>query len=202
MFDFDTNNTSRFIYFLLLFLLLASSLITHIKRDRLGTARNFLLWVSIIFLLITLYSYRYEMQTVKDRVVSTLFPSKAVMKNGAITFQASQDGHYYLWADINNTPIYFMLDTGATDIVLTQRDAKKIGIVPQRLDYTKIYHTANGTSYGAPVVISRFTLGELQLYNLHASVNAGKMQTSLLGMSFLNQLQGYEVKNGVLMLWP
>ncbi|PIR34787.1 MAG: TIGR02281 family clan AA aspartic protease, partial [Alphaproteobacteria bacterium CG11_big_fil_rev_8_21_14_0_20_44_7] len=110
-------------------------------------------------------------------------------------------GHYHIDTEINGVTIKFMVDTGASDVVLTKNDAKKLGINLHNLDYTKMYNTANGITYGAPIVINKIKIDNFVIYNIKASVNNSEMEQSLLGMSFLDKLGGYEVRNGILTLW-
>ncbi|MCE3233632.1 MAG: hypothetical protein K0R98_1889 [Rickettsiaceae bacterium] len=102
---------------------------------------------------------------------------------------------------VNGEPVEFMLDTGASDVVITRKIAKQIGINPKDLEFTKIYNTANGTVRGAPILIETIEIGGRRIQNVRASVNDSDLTSPLLGMSFLDKLQGYEVRDGVLKLW-
>ena len=95
------------------------------------------------------------------------------------------DGHYYLTLDLNGVPVDFVVDTGATDMVLTRADAARIGLDPDALAYTGVAGTANGQVRTARVRLDEVSLGGILDRNLPASVNEGVMDTSLLGMSYL-----------------
>ena len=97
---------------------------------------------------------------------------------------------------VNGSPITFLVDTGASDIVLTLADARRLGFIPGNLDFSEQYQTANGEVRGAPVRLRELRIGQYSLYDLEASVNEGPMTVSLLGMSFLEQLRGYQVEDG------
>ncbi len=101
---------------------------------------------------------------------------------------------------VNGSPITFLVDTGASDIVLTLADARRLGFIPGNLDFSEQYQTANGEVRGAPVRLRELRIGQYSLYDLEASVNEGPMAVSLLGMSFLQQLRGYQVEDGRLIL--
>jgi aspartyl protease family protein len=93
-----------------------------------------------------------------------------------------------------------MIDTGATDVVLTPADARLMGLDPARLDYTRVADTANGQVRGAPILINNFKLGPITVQSLPAVVNEADMPISLLGMEFLNRLKSYRVEDDRLTL--
>jgi aspartyl protease family protein len=103
-------------------------------------------------------------------------------------------------AEVNGVPISFLVDTGASDVVLTQDDAETLGFQPRSLDFSQRYHTANGIVRAAPVTLRELRIGQFSLYELAAAVNEAPLGISLLGMSFLERLAGYEVDDGRLIL--
>jgi clan AA aspartic protease (TIGR02281 family) len=113
---------------------------------------------------------------------------------------AGPNGHFVVDAMVNGSPITFLVDTGASNIVLTLADARRLGFLPGNLDFSEQYQTANGAVRGAPVRLRELRIGQYSLYDLEASVNEGPMEVSLLGMSFLQQLSGYQVEDGRLIL--
>ncbi len=114
--------------------------------------------------------------------------------------EAGPQGHFVLEAVVNGVPITFLLDTGASEIVLTMADARRLGFSPQSLAFTQTYHTANGEVQGAPVRLRELRVAQFSLYDLDASVNAAPLPISLLGMSFLERLHGYRVEDRRLIL--
>jgi aspartyl protease family protein len=110
------------------------------------------------------------------------------------------DGHYYLTLDLGGVPVDFVVDTGATDMVLSRADAARIGLDPGALAYTGVAGTANGQVRTARVRLEEVSLGGITDRNVGASVNAGEMDTSLLGMSYLNRFSRIEIANGRLVL--
>ena len=113
---------------------------------------------------------------------------------------AGPDGHYLIEAMVNGEPVEFLVDTGASDIVLTIDDAERLGLQPATLRYTQRFATANGEVRGAPVVLRELRIGQFSLFDVPASVNEAPLRVSLLGMNFLEQLNGYEVDDGRLIL--
>ena len=114
--------------------------------------------------------------------------------------QPSAGGHYVVEAVVNGAPVTFLVDTGASDIVLTMADAERLGFHPATLRFTQRFATANGEVRGAPVVLREIRVGQFSLFDVPASVNEAPLRVSLLGMSFLQQLNGYSVENGRLVL--
>jgi clan AA aspartic protease (TIGR02281 family) len=114
--------------------------------------------------------------------------------------EADRSGHFLIEAHINGTPITFLVDTGASDIVLTLDDARRLGMEPRTLSYTQRFATANGEVRGAPVILRELRIGQLRLFDVAASVNEAPLGVSLLGMDFLEQLGSYEVRRGRLVL--
>jgi clan AA aspartic protease (TIGR02281 family) len=113
---------------------------------------------------------------------------------------AGPHGHFLVEAVVNGEPIDFMVDTGATHVVLTLEDARKLGFTPNRLRFTQQFSTANGTVGAAPVELREVRIGQLRLFDLDAWVNGGPLGISLLGMSFLRSLDSYEVAGDRLIL--
>jgi len=87
-------------------------------------------------------------------------------------------------------------------VVLSPADARRIGFDLNNLSYSSSAETANGMVRGAPVKLRNIQLGSLRLTEVTAEVNAADMSQSLLGMSFLSRLSGYDVRNGELTLHP
>ncbi len=121
-------------------------------------------------------------------------PNRAQLhNNGSFSIRASADGHFHIEAKVNGVPINFMIDTGASDVVLSKSDAKRIGINTDELNYSRTYKTANGTTGGAQVKLKRLQIGGFMLDNFQASVNQGDLDNSLLGMSALRELGGVSI---------
>lgn len=125
---------------------------------------------------------------------------QTVTDEGQISVPRSPDGHYYLTLEINNVPVDFVVDTGASQVVLTQDDARRIGIDLETLDYVGSASTANGIVRTAPVMLNDVILGDMTDRNLDAVVNGGAMEDSLLGMTYLGRYDRIEIFNGELVL--
>ena len=103
---------------------------------------------------------------------------------------------------VDGTALRFLVDTGATDVVLSPADAQRLGFDLSSLSFTQLYNTANGTVRGAPVRLRNVSLGPIQLRDVRASINEAPMRSSLLGMSFLGRLSSFEIRGDSLTLIP
>ena len=121
-------------------------------------------------------------------------------QDGAIIIPKEIDGHFHLTLTINDRPIDFLVDTGASDIVLTRKDAARVGFDPNRLDYWGMANTANGTVRLATIRLETVRLGEFIDKNIRASVNKAPMEKSLLGMRYLSKFSAIEISNDQMIL--
>jgi aspartyl protease family protein len=115
-----------------------------------------------------------------------------------LVYRADRSGHVFLQAEVNGAPIRFLVDTGATFVSLSRDDAAAAGIGAAELVFNAPMNTANGRAYAARVMLRELRLGQLTLYDVPAIVNQYLKGVALLGMSFLNRLQSYEMRDGVL----
>ncbi len=149
-------------------------------RGRMGFAlRAALAWGLIFLAVVAGYG-------IWSDVKSDLTQSAVVRDDGRIEIPRAPDGHFYMTLDINDTPIRFMADTGATAMVLTQADAASIGIDPASLDYDGEAMTANGVVRTARVRLPQVAFGAHLDENFPAYVNEGQLDGSLLGMEYLS----------------
>lgn len=123
-----------------------------------------------------------------------------VTSDGAITVPRAPDGHYYLTLRINDRPVEFLVDTGASEMVLSQRDARRVGIDIDDLAYTGQAMTANGAVRTAPVRLDSVSAGPISDRDLRAWVSAGEMPGSLLGMGYLQRWSSVHFQGGTLVL--
>ena len=117
-----------------------------------------------------------------------------------ISVPRARDGHYYLVLAVNGAPIRFVVDTGASDLVLTRQDAARAGVDPDTLVFAGRARTANGSVRTAMVTLDTVSLPPVVQYGVGAVVNAGDMDVSLLGMSYLERFGRIEIARGVLSL--
>lgn len=109
-------------------------------------------------------------------------------------------GHYWVEALLNGEPVSFIVDTGASDVILAPGDARRLGFRVEQLRFDRRYGTANGEIQGAAVRLRELRIGQQSVYDLDAVVVDAPLGVSLLGVDFLRRLDGYEVRDGRLVL--
>jgi aspartyl protease family protein len=172
------DQTASFIYLVLLGAVIALSHLVA-NRGNLGrVARQAALW-GLIFLGAVAVVGLWP--TIRDTVV----PRQSVLADGR---------------HLNGVPVRFVVDTGATDMVLSAADATRIGLDPARLIYSGRAMTANGMVETAPVRIATVAIGPILDQGLRAVVNRGDLSESLLGMSYLRRFSRLEITEGQLLL--
>ena len=116
-----------------------------------------------------------------------------------VEIQAENDGHFYVNAEINLRPVHLMVDTGATVVALRQSDAEAAGIRPRQADFNNPVQTANGTTMAAETTLDSVVVENVEVRNIRALVIPDEqLSISLLGGSFLNGLDRFEVADGTL----
>jgi aspartyl protease family protein len=196
----DGDNSLRFVHGLILVTVLGSAVILG-RRFRPGLAlRHAVLWIALGAVLFVGYGFKGELAALGRRLMGELLPHKGAESGGEITFRADKSGQFVIEARVNGTPLRFLVDTGASDVMLSPRDAKRLGFDLDRLRFDKTYRTANGSVRGAPVRLRDVRVGPIRLTDVRASVNPVGMGNSLLGMSFLGRLRAYSVSGDRLTL--
>lgn len=127
-------------------------------------------------------------------------PRQSVIGDARIEVPRSGDGHYYLRADINGAPVDFVVDTGATDLVLSRRDAARAGIDPDDLAYLGTAVTANGMVRTAAVRLDSVRIGAIEDQGVRAVVTDGDFDGSLMGMGYLGLYERMIFENNRLVL--
>lgn len=195
------GDPSRLIYLLVLLGVVAVGAGGMFSESPSRTFRHIGMWAALAAGIALAYAFRGELGFARDRVVGNALPAKGVAApdKRSVTLYA-QGGHFFAEAEVEGKKVMFMVDTGASDVVLSAGDALRIGITPAKREFTKVYNTANGTMRGAPVVLDSVAIGPIDVRYVDASVAESDLQISLLGMSFLNRLSGYQVSGDGLTL--
>ncbi|MEZ5913821.1 MAG: TIGR02281 family clan AA aspartic protease [Paracoccaceae bacterium] len=189
----DGDQIGRLLYLVLLLAAIGGYLMVE-ARGRMGPAlRAAAAWGLIFLGVIAGYGLWSDIRR-------QVLPMQQSQSDGSVEVPRAADGHYYLTLEIAGTPVRFVVDTGATDVVLSQEDARRIGIDPEALDYLGSATTANGVVRTASVRLSDVRLGPIRDDSLRASVNAGELDGSLLGMSYLQRFSRIEIAGDRLVL--
>jgi len=177
--EMDSDDFARLIYLGILLAAVAGWVLVE-YRGRLGAAaRTAMAWGLIFVGVMAGYGLWTDLRSDVRR--------QAVMVGDRIEVPRAPDGHYYLTLTVGGKPVEFMVDTGASNVVLSRRDAERLGIDPDTLMYLGQAQTANGTVRTARVKLSDVSLGPWHDPTLAAWVNGGEMDGSLLGMDYLGK---------------
>jgi aspartyl protease family protein len=201
----ETDDFGRMVYLLPIALMLSAGI--WASRRNIGeTMRNLMIWLVIILALATVYLYRQDLLGVGNRLLAGLVPGRAVVvttsEGGSeIILHKLLNGHFEADVSVNGQTIQMLVDTGASMVALSHADAERIGIIPENLDYSMTVMTANGRTRAAPVTLDRVAIGPIVRTGVAASVaEDGKLDQSLLGMSFLETLGSMQMQTDELRL--
>ncbi len=185
----EENDFSRLIYLSVLVVAILGSVLIS-RRGAYGKMfRQAGVWLLIFMGLVAIVA---SWQDIRQSGQTMSFQQS---EDSAIIIPKEIDGHFHLTVTINDRPIEFLVDTGASDIVLTREDAARVGFDPNRLDYWGMANTANGTVRLATIRLETVRLGEFIDKNIRASVNKAPMEKSLLGMRYLSKFRAIEISN-------
>ena len=192
--NFDPDTQARVFYLVLLGAFILVAVFSH-YRGRMGQAmQHAAIWGLIFVGVILAIGF-------KDQLTGQLYADRAVPAGeGALAFRRAPDGHFYVAAEVNGAPVRFMVDTGATNLVLAAHDARSAGIDTGALRYVQPTYTANGRVMSAPVQLDRVALGGEVDHDVPASVSGGELGQSLLGMRYLERWRSVRIAGDVLYL--
>ena len=194
--------TAQLIPLLVLLIIFAGGLFTrrHKASELLG---GLFLWAGLFAVAMVTYAYRDELLGVVGRVAGEFQPGVALVdaEAGTATFRRGMNGHFEVNATINGHTTPMIFDTGASAVVLTIADARAAGVNVEGLRYTVPVSTANGRGLAARTRLDSIEVGGIVRRNLTAFVTEeGALETSLLGMTFLETLTRYSVTQNSLEL--
>ncbi|WP_304170182.1 TIGR02281 family clan AA aspartic protease [Phenylobacterium aquaticum] len=164
-------------------------------------ARHVALWAGVVVVLILGYSYRGELTGVVQRVRGELAGARPTESGDhELVVTQARGGGFFVIGQVNGEAVRFMVDTGASDTVLSPADARRLGLDLDKLSYGRPSQTANGVGYGADFKADSLAVGPIRLTDMPLIVNQAAMDCSLLGMSFLGKLESFQVKGDKLYL--
>jgi aspartyl protease family protein len=163
--------------------------------------RSAVIWAFIALALILGYTYRFELRDVSERVLAEFLPGRAASKGRTVEIARGAGGGFSVVTQVNGARVAMVLDTGASAVVLTQEAAKAAGLPLEVLNYSVTVDTANGRARAAPVTLERVSIGNITERSVPALVaQPGQLRSSLLGMSFLDRLESWQVRGDRLLL--
>jgi aspartyl protease family protein len=166
------------------------------RRLRFGQVLRYtLIWLAIVAALLLGFSFRDELGFVGRRLMGELAPSQPLAAGPReMVLTQEGDGHFYVMGTVNGTPVRFLIDTGASGIALSPADARRLGIDLAGLTFSESFETANGVGRGAPFIADGLSVGPLHMSDVAMSINQAPMRASLLGLSYLRELESFEVR--------
>ncbi len=184
----------RLIYLIILLVAVGSWVFVQNRQSLGKTMQMFAVWGFIFLGVIASYGLWEDIR-------QTVRPQQSVaIDAGRVEVPRAPDGHYYLTLEVNGAPVEFLVDTGASQVVLNERDAQSAGIDTASLAYLGRASTANGEVRTASVWVDEISLGGISDKNLRVWVNQGELEQSLLGMGYLQRWSSIEIRNGALLL--
>ncbi|HEX8664711.1 MAG TPA: TIGR02281 family clan AA aspartic protease [Beijerinckiaceae bacterium] len=183
-------------------LLVAGAVVNAFRGRWADGLRALLTWCLILVALVGAYSYRFELNDVANRIAGELMPGETTVGTGGeVVVTRRMDGSFVVNGKVNDRDLRFIFDTGASTVVLTSESAKAVGLAPSALAFMVPVSTANGMTLAAPVTIERLTVGSIREQRIRALVTKpGVLRENLLGMTFLERLASYEVRQNRLFL--
>lgn len=196
------EQTGRLVPLVVILIVFAAGAFTR-RRKFSELFSGVLLWAGIFGVAMLSYAYRDELTGIAGRVMGELQPGVALVdaERGTATFRRGIGGHFEIAATINGHTTPMIFDTGASAVVLTLADAREAGINTADLRFTIPVSTANGTGQAARVKLDQLEVGGIVRRNVVAFVTEeAALETSLLGMTFLETLSRYSVTQNSLEL--
>jgi len=184
------------------FLVFLSGSLVVIFRERFAKAlQAAAFWIVLALILALGYTYRFELRTVYDKLLAEMVPGRPATAGRIVEIARGRVGEFNITTQLNGTAVPMVLDTGASAVVLTQDAAKLAGLPLEVLKYDVVVDTANGRTRAASVTLDRVGVGGLIERAVPALIaQPGQLRTSLLGMSFLNRLESWEVRGDKLIM--
>jgi aspartyl protease family protein len=128
-------------------------------------------------------------------------PQQSSVGQHKMELMSGRDGHFHVDARVNSRHVDFLVDTGASQVVMRESDASMVGVHLMPRDYTAIVTTANGRLKAAPAKIDRIEIGDITVFDVPALVLPDEaLSQNLLGVAFLSRLRRYEFADGRMVL--
>lgn len=193
---------ARLTALLALVMLIAGSAVSRADGGIRRAVGQLATWAMIFLAIVVVYAYRYEIDVVADRVLGELRPGRAaVTTEGDVSVRRAMDGSFVVEGEADGERLRFIFDTGASVVVVTADAARRLGYREGDLNYRVPVMTANGRTLAAPITIDSLRIGTIEARNVRALVaRPDALPENLLGMSFLDRLESYEVRRDQLIM--
>jgi len=199
----DTNSFASLIYFSALLLLVGGGFYTVFYGRFQEKLKSAGIWLVIVALLVAAYNYRGTIVHVVDRMFSIVTPDQDITASipNHIWIDRTASGDFNVRVQVNGASLPMLIDTGASSVVLTLDAARAAGLPVDLLKYDITIQTAKGRSHAAAVVLDQIRIGNIVERRVPALiVRRGDLSVSLLGMSFLQRLESFELRGQQMVL--
>jgi aspartyl protease family protein len=192
-----TNEIASLILSMGMLLYIGLAVFGNPRTDGLQKVKHLLIWLFVFFVITTGYVFRDSFDSIKERYKLNILPGYHKKEGNVITLKMADDGHFYVNLLVNKKKLRFLIDTGATRVVINQPDAQEIGL--NSLVFAFSSNTANGEVKMAKANVD-IQLDDVLFEDFTVYVNSGDLDVSLLGMSFLTRLDSFEIDGQYLYL--
>lgn len=174
------------------------------RRLPLGqVAKMALAWIAIFAALFAIFSFRFEFLQIWERMKADISGvSGQTVTRETIEVRRQDDGHYWLLVDVNDNPVRFMIDSGASTTAVNANTAKEAGIQVEANSYPIILSTANGRVTAQRASIETMKIGSYELQQHQVVVSDSFGDVNVLGMNFLDSMKRWKVEGNVMTLEP
>ena len=194
-------NRTSLIYDFGLLTLVTSSLVFARQFKLRQTIQYLVIWTGLLAVIVVGYTFRDDMRGAFLKIRGEIAPAYAVsLKPHSLSVNQEADGSFYIMGKVNGLQMKFLLDTGASDIVLSPADAQRLGMDAAALKFDRSIETANGVGHAAFTTVDHLVVGDLALSSVEVSVNQTPMATSVLGMAFFRRLETFTVRGAQMTL--
>lgn len=183
-------------------LLLISSLAAR-RLPLQQTLKMLLAWVAIFAAIFAVFSFRFELLSVWERVKSDIGGTSNQSAVGqTMQIRRGDNGHFNVRTQVNGNTVDFLIDSGATITALSSDAAKAAGVSVDASGFETVIETANGRVLAKRAMIGSLELGTIKVQDLNVTVSDNLGDTNLLGMNFLDRMESWSVQGDVMTLTP
>jgi aspartyl protease family protein len=159
-----------------------------------------LAWLAIFGAIFLLFAFHDDFGMVGQRLRVAIYPETGIVSGETLQIPMSDDGHFWVRGLVNGTEQRFLVDSGATTVVLSADAVREAGISVDDDDFASLIQTANGTVAAHRIRIGRLAVGPIARDNV-AAVTADEFgDINVLGMNFLSTLSAWGVEGRTLVL--
>ena len=193
--EINSDEIARLVCLLLILLSISGWFLVSLKQNLGKTVQMALIWGLIFLGFFGVYgvwediSNGFKKDEQYDKITENIFQ-----------IRKSSDGHFYTSARINDNPIKFLIDTGATKTILSLTDASAAGINISKLVFDRPMRTANGIAYSARYQVENFNWHEKDFDQVSVQITDGELFRSLLGMDIIEKSETFLISGDLLQL--